>query len=84
MMLWCPACEGGHSIRVPVWGFDGDYDKPTITGSLLSSGVDDQGNKVSCHCLVTAGVIHYLPDCTHKYAGQFVELPELPDWLKSK
>jgi len=84
MMLWCPACDGGHSIRVPQWGFDGNYDSPTITGSLLSTGVDEQGKKVSCHCIITNGVIDYLADCSHKFAGQKIPLPELPDWLKEK
>lgn len=38
--FWCPGCEGMHSIPVQPdnpngWGFNGDYDKPTFTPSIL-------------------------------------------------
>lgn len=84
LMLWCPACDGGHTIRIPPWGFNGDYDKPTITGSLLSNGVDEKGDPLRCHCFVVDGIIDYLSDCSHKLAGQKVPLPDLPDWLKNE
>lgn len=31
-----------------------------------------------CHSFVTDGRIQFLGDCTHKLAGQTVELPEFP------
>ena len=35
-----------------------------------------------CHSFVTDGRIQFLSDCTHPLAGQTVDLPELPDYLK--
>ena len=37
--FWCPGCEEMHVVRVPphphAWGFNGDYDRPTFTPSVL-------------------------------------------------
>ena len=32
-----------------------------------------------CHLFLTDGKIQFLPDCTHKLAGQTVELPDYPE-----
>lgn len=38
----CPACMEMHQIRVdgdgPRWGFNGDYERPTFTPSILVRG----------------------------------------------
>jgi hypothetical protein len=39
-MFWCPGCDGVHQVQVgegvgPRWGFDGNYEKPTFTPSVL-------------------------------------------------
>lgn len=48
----CPGCQEMHQVRVegersPRWGFNGDYDRPTFTPSVLvrSSQIvrDDKG-----------------------------------------
>lgn len=40
--FWCPGCKESHHIKVkadglsgPIWGFNGDYDAPTFTPSIL-------------------------------------------------
>lgn len=84
----CPGCQGGHAVHVrpykndigASWDFNGDFEKPTFTPSVLSrtqfspeSGKPDQ----VCHIFVTNGQIRFLGDCTHSLAGQTVEIPEL-------
>ena len=34
-----------------------------------------------CHSFVTDGRIQYLSDCTHQYAGQTIDLPDLPQYI---
>jgi hypothetical protein len=91
VLFWCPGCEEAHqvSVEVPgeVWGFNGDYEKPTFTPSYLT-WVDPNPNAdpkyengkyfngFRCHSFITDGKIQFLGDCTHKLAGQTVELPE--------
>jgi hypothetical protein len=52
--------------------FNGDFDKPTLTPSLLY-----QGFALRCHSYVTDGRIQYLSDCSHALVGQTIDLPEL-------
>lgn len=35
-----------------------------------------------CHTFITAGMVQFLSDCTHQYAGQLLALPDLPPWLQ--
>lgn len=45
--FWCPGCKEMHQITVqvdpnrqgPIWGFNGDYDRPTFTPSVLVRGI---------------------------------------------
>ena len=52
-----------------------DLDKPTVSPSLLQNFVPG----IICHSFITDGKIQYLNDCTHKLAGQTIELPEFDD-----
>lgn len=39
--FWCPGCDGAHAIHVEgpkAWGFNGNYDLPTFTPSVLVTG----------------------------------------------
>ena len=41
--FWCPGCKFMHVVKIgdgprPRWGFNGDYDKPTFTPSVLIRG----------------------------------------------
>lgn len=35
--FWCPGCEGMHVVG-PGWAFDGNYDAPTLSPSVLVRG----------------------------------------------
>ena len=79
----------GEGVRHPRWTFNNDKQKPTLTPSILSrstvSITDEQhaaimrGEKVTpvdvvCHSFVKDGMIQFLSDCTHKFAGQTLPL----------
>ncbi len=80
-MMFCPGCESGHSVWTEApnahngakWGFDGNMEKPTFTPSLLVRWGDEKGDHV-CHSFIKNGVWEFLGDCTHKLAGQKVEM----------
>lgn len=87
--FWCPGCRRGHTIDGS-WGFDGDYEHPTFTPSVLSTtrhptgysnknpaplGYSGPYTEERCHSFVRAGRIEFLSDCTHELAGQTVDLP---------
>ena len=74
--LWvCPACKSVHQCDGR-WGFNGNLEAPTFTGSVLVHPIPDIGRPL-CHSHVTDGKITYCSDSTHGYAGQTLELP---DW----
>lgn len=70
------------------WSFDGNVDAPTFSPSMnIRTGrfanpdwVDPEGEDLSivCHYFLRGGRIEYLSDCTHRFAGQTVDLPSLP------
>jgi hypothetical protein len=77
--IFCPACQTIHCITHSHagWSFNGSSDKPTIGGSIGFHGEENGG--VYCHSLVENGMIQFLIDSGHKYAGQTLELPEVPE-----
>jgi hypothetical protein len=83
LWLWCPGCAEAHAVEVgpaqlaagaPLWQWNGDEAKPTISPSILVYGLP-------CHSYVRDGMIQFLGDSGHALAGQTVPLPPLPDWL---
>lgn len=70
----CPGCGYGHNVDVPRWTWNGSFDRPTFTPSLLVNQ-HDPGSR--CHSFVEDGKILFLSDCFHSLAGQTVDLP---DW----
>lgn len=100
LFFWCPGCDESHMIRARQpgeargWDFNGDYDRPTFSPSVLVKGkrrlTDEEylriraGEKVevpdtACHSFVRDGRIEFLGDCTHALAGQTVPLAPLDD-----
>lgn len=84
----CPGCEKTHTIwarpsEQPVsrnsWEFNGDFDHPTINPSILMrlDYTDPSRQNLVCHSFVTDGKIQFLNDCTHPFAGQTLDLPEV-------
>lgn len=80
LSYWCPGCQENHRVYVapttrgPVWGWNGDYQLPTFTPSVLSNpGRENPGSHI-CHHFVRNGRIEYLADCSHFLAGQIVPM----------
>ncbi len=85
-LFFCPGCGCCHYVNTkpgngPVWNFNGDVDKPTVSPSLLVTmpnrttiGVTD-----ICHSFIKEGKIQYLSDCTHHLAGQTIDLPNIEE-----
>ena len=79
----CPGCEMVHGVSTgagagPRWGYNGNAEAPTFTPSVLVRYNWSDGPRV-CHSFVTDGRIQFLGDCTHKLAGQTVDLPDWED-----
>lgn len=57
--FWCPGCEELHQVRVrpapsPSWDFNGDYDRPTFSPSILvRTGHYVPGHKAGDNCWCT-------------------------------
>lgn len=78
----CPGCECGHQIPVlgpRAWGWNKSVTLPTFTPSILVNRGSMNPTAPTCHSYVTDGKIQFLADCTHKLAGQTVEIPEWED-----
>ena len=76
--FYCPGCKQTHAFG-SAWNFNGDYEKPTVTPSILvrSHYFDgDIKHEMRCHSFITDGKIRFLGDCTHNLAGQTVDLPD--------
>jgi Family of unknown function (DUF6527) len=78
--FYCPGCEYGHVFYTegPVaWAFDNNRDMPTFAPSLLNTCEHHPDPKQRrCHLVLTAGKLHFQPDCTHDLKGQSVDLPD--------
>lgn len=82
--FFCPGCGKYHTINTkdegykqPIWGFNGDVDKPTFTPSLAVLSVTNIANEyreMRCHSFIRDGKIQYLSDCDHALAGQTIDM----------
>jgi len=81
--------NGQPNAMGATWGWNGDFVRPTFTPSILVRGTmpitDQQRDRIMagepflpkdvvCHSFVRDGQIQFLPDCTHKLAGQTVPM----------
>lgn len=75
----CPGCGYDHGFRVgghgpkPRWTWNGSFDAPTFSPSLLCNQ-DSPANR--CHSFVKEGRIEFLSDCFHDLRGMTVDLPD--------
>lgn len=74
-MFWCPGCKCYHSFEVGRWSFNGSFEKPTFSPSLLITIPSDPTYR--CHLHVRDGKIEYCGDCKHKFAGKTIEMEEI-------
>jgi len=77
LWIWfCPACGFNHHFFGDGrWTFNGDFDRPTFSPSLLVTPAE--GWKHRCHTFVQNGQIQYCGDCDHAMAGQTVEMVDI-------
>lgn len=82
----CPGCGDPHVVPTTgdrPWGFNGDFERPTLTPSILvhPHGILNEDGSVGqsplCHTFIRDGRIEFLSDCTHALAGQTVELEDV-------
>ena len=99
VFFYCPGCKEYHGVRTDKnypyhWNFNGNYDKPTFSPSVLVTGTvfptDEEADRIMkgekiepkkfvCHSFITDGKIRYLSDCTHELAGQTVEMKDVEE-----
>jgi hypothetical protein len=77
--FYCPGCKYGHHIKTGEgeWSFNMDFEKPTVTPSLLVFATIPERR---CHSIITDGKIHYCEDSYHELKGQTVDMV---DWDKT-
>lgn len=75
-LLYMPGYDGVILIN-DSWQFNGDVTCPTFSPSLLTTGRSDG---LRNHCFIRNGMVEFLPDCSHAYAGKTIELPCIKDW----
>ena len=54
------------------WSWNGDTEKPTLKPSISTT---DGTHK--CHTFVNDGMVKFLADCTHEFAGKTLPLNEV-------
>lgn len=60
------------------WSWNGDTEKPTVKPSILTQfqwGEDRV--TVRCHTFVNDGMVEFLQDCSHEFAGHTLHLLEV-------
>lgn len=90
-MLYIPGMEVHVMLPIdngpkPRWKYNDNEYRPTFSPSILTEYRWEDIRKIKRnHVIIRAGMIQYLSDCTHEYAGKTIYLPRLqewPDWAK--
>jgi hypothetical protein len=86
--FWCPACKMVHAITNK-WQFNGDFNAPTFSPSILVQGVqritDEEAARIlngenieprplRCHSYIENGYIRFCDDSLHDLKGQTLAL----------
>lgn len=81
--FWCPGCERVHAIGLHPngWTWDGDTEKPTISPSILVNKGQAHPGLPICHSFIRKGVWDFLPDSTHRLAGNSAPMVPIADAL---
>ena len=65
----------------PVWGWNGNTQHPTFSPSILTRiPWGPERKEIVNHVFIRDGLISYLSDCTHEFAGKGMALPTLEEW----
>lgn len=81
LMFYCEGCGQCHYADNR-WTFNGDFEKPTFSPSILVNTGHHPNPSDICHSFVTDGKMQYLSDCTHSLTGQTVEMLDEEDWFE--
>lgn len=84
LVFFCPGCRCSHGVTVklkgatqgPLWSWNGSFDLPTITPSILVRyGREPRPDLPNvCHSFVTDGMIRFCADTEHELTGKTVKL----------
>lgn len=80
LFFYCQGCDFDHAIGKGIHEFNGDYEKPTFSPSVLVTAPNPKKDRI-CHSFIKEGMIQYLDDCTHNFAGKTVKLERNPTWV---
>jgi hypothetical protein len=84
----CPGCKEPHVVPTHgpnAWGFNGDFDRPTLSPSILvhpAPHLAEDGSAYQtprCHSFIRDGRIEFCGDSEHQFAGQTLDLSEIVD-----
>lgn len=73
-LIWSPG-DNSHIMFDERWTFNGDFEKPTFTPSMLVNA--HIPGAVRSHFFVTDGKIRYLSDCDHELAGKTIDMVDV-------
>lgn len=84
--IYCPGCDCTHIIpavkplgSVPKhWTWDMNKENPSFQPSMKISTTVKGQERVSCHFILTNGILHFCSDSAHDLAGKNVPLPAIP------
>lgn len=78
LFYWCQGCEAHHAVPVRgarAWTWNGSLDAPTLSPSVLVRWEHGEARERRvCHTFIRDGVVEFLGDCTHRFAGQKVQM----------
>lgn len=74
----CPGCGSHHHLWTDRWKFDGNFEAPTVTPSLLVSW-NWKEEKHVCHFIITKGEMFFCSDCTHPNAGKTLPMLDVEE-----
>lgn len=73
--FFCPGCKHIHAVGKGIHEFNGDFEKPTFSPSVLITWGGQPNWR--CHSFVKDGMIQFLDDCSHELKNQTVPLQDL-------
>lgn len=90
LMALCPACNVEHGFILkqpdgsshdghPSWTWNGNWEKPTFSPSMLANKSAIYEDRPLCHSFLREGQWHFLKDSTHKMAGKVIDMVLIRD-----
>lgn len=77
---WCEGCHSEHTLPAERWHWNGCIIRPTLSPFVKHFIRDGNGREHTvCHYFIKEGKIQYCGDCSHKYAGQTMDLMDVKE-----